>query len=214
MKDDRLIFSPPGYSKMVEAVCSTADGESYWQLFMGCLDSCGHIFEELPLYCCYYRYFVPIDYSHPEFDAYDDSFWNLLFQMLFAENDDTVMIGGDGGLPEIEFTFSDGVRRTVSSLSLDELTTLTQMLAANAFATTEADIIDMGALGFPHYDEDDMLIVPKKDFLSAFRNVRSNEPEKLEVLERMYQRIITCDFRTFPYRLPGILARARLSDKT
>lgn len=214
MENIRLKFSPSGYARMVEAVCSTAEGESYWQLFMGCLDSCGHIFEELPLYYCYYRYFVPIDYSHPEFDAYDDSFWNLLFQMLFAENDDTVMIDGACGLPEIEFTFSSGERRTVSSLSPDELTALTQRLAANAFAMTEADIIDMGALGFPHYDEDDLLIVSKKDFLSAFCNVRSNEQEKLEVLERMYQRIVECDFRTFPYRLPGILARERFNDRT
>lgn len=214
MKDDRLTFSPSGYARMVEAVCSTADGASYWRLFMDCLDCCGYIFEELPLYYSYYRYFVPIAYSHPEFDTYDDSFWDLLFQMLFAENDDTIIIDGDGGLPEIEFNLNGGERRTVSSLSLDELTELIQVLAANTFATTEADIIDMGALGFTHHYEENMLIVSKKDFLSAFHNVRNNDKEKLEVLERMYRRIVMCDFRTFPYRLPVILARKTLSDKT
>lgn len=201
MENSGLKFSPSGYARMVEAVCSTADGAAYWQLFMGCLDSCGYIFEELPLYYCYYRHFVPMAYRHPEFDAYDNSFWNLLFQMLFAEKDDTTMIDGNGNLPEIEFTFGDGERRTVSSLSLDELKALAQVLATNAFAETEANLIDMGAFGFPHCNDDSPFVVSKKAFLAEFFDVRTLERERQEILERLYQRIVACDFRTFPFRL-------------
>ena len=41
-------------------------------------------YESLPIYKCYYCFFTPIEYLHPNFDECDESIWPILFQMLYG----------------------------------------------------------------------------------------------------------------------------------
>ena len=99
------------------------------------------VYEETPLFKYYYRFLTPIEYNHPNFKECEDSYWPMLFQLLFGEGENIKIIDEGNGLPEIEFDYCEGERRTVSSLTLEELKFITSELAVKAFTNTLVDIL-------------------------------------------------------------------------
>ena len=160
-------------------------------------------YEENPLYKYYYRFLTPIEYSHPDYDECEDRYWPMLFQLLFGEGTNVKVIDGENGLPEIEFDYCEDERRTVSSLTLEELKNLTSELAVKAFTDTLVEILGYNKQMDNDYADilrGDQLIL-KEEFHALYN---TDQPyasdEDIAFVDKLYARIKECDLQTFPYK--------------
>ena len=162
-------------------------------------------YKENPIYKYFYRFLTPIEYNHHDFKECENSYWSILFQLLFGEGENVQIVNGeDYELPEIEFDYCEDERRTVSSLTLDELKSITSELAVKAFTSTLVNIISNPKLMNTDYADmpkGDQLIL--KEELHALYN--TDQPnacaEDIAFVDNLYSRIKECDLQTFPYRL-------------
>ena len=161
------------------------------------------VYEETPLYKYYYRFLTPIEYNHPDYNECEDSYWPMLFQLLFGEGKNVKVIDGSNGLPEIEFDYCEDERRTVSSLTLDELKFITSELAVKALTDTLVDILGYEKLMDADYASTlrmDQLIL-KEEFHALYNTDQPRtKAEDIAFVESLYARIKDCDLQTFPYK--------------
>lgn len=162
-----------------------------------------NVYEETPLYKYYYRFLTPIEYNHPDYNECEDSYWPMLFQLLFGEGKNVKVIDGSNVLPEIEFDYCEDERRTVSSLTMDELKFITSELAVKAFTDTLVDILGYEKLMDANYVSTlrtDQLIL-KEEFHALYNTDQPDaSAEEIAFVERLYARIKDCDLQTFPYK--------------
>ena len=160
-------------------------------------------YEENPLYKYYYRFLTPIEYSHPDYEECEDSYWPMLFQLLFGEGKNVKIIDGENGIPEIEFDYCDDERRTVSSLTLEELKFITSELAVKAFTDTLVEILGYDKQMDNDYADilrNDQLIL-KEEFHALYNTDQPNaSDEDIAFVDKLYARIKECDLQTFPYK--------------
>ena len=160
-------------------------------------------YEENPLYKYYYRFLTPIEYSHPDYEECEDSYWPMLFQLLFGEGKNVKIIDGENGIPEIEFDYCEDERRTVSSLTLEELKFITSELAVKAFTDTLVEILGYDKQVDNDYADilrDDQLIL-KEEFHALYNTDQPNaSDEDIAFVDKLYARIKECDLQTFPYK--------------
>lgn len=165
-------------------------------------------YESLPIYKCYYRFFTPIKYHHPDFKECDDSIWPILFQMLYGsfqsecDVDDNMI-----GLPEIKFTYySDKERtkyvfmnRTISSLTLEELKELLSDLITEALTNISVSLLEYRNASFMS-DENlqDIQLWSELDFYRLFD--ASVSDEGISLLNTMYKKIEDCSNQTCIYQ--------------
>ena len=169
-------------------------------------DSTGHdllVYEESPLFRYFYRFLIPIEYNHPDYKECENSYWSILFQLLFAESENVKVIAGDNGLPKIEFDYCEDERRTVSSLTLDELRWITSELSVKALTNTLVDILGYEKQMDTDYAnrlKTDQLIL-KEEFYALYNIDRPDaSTEDIAIVEKLYARIKECDLQTFPYK--------------
>lgn len=169
-------------------------------------DKTGHdllVYEETPLFKWFFRFLIPIEYNHPDYKECASDYWPLLFQLLFAEGENVKVIDGENGLPEIEFEYSDEERRTVSSLTLEELRLCTSMLSIRVITCTLIDIIKYEKqidVDYANRLKDDQLIL-KEEFHALYKTDQPDaSAEDIEFVEKMYARIKECDLQTFRYK--------------
>lgn len=157
-------------------------------------------YESLPIYKCYYRFFAPIEYHHPDFKECAESVWPMLFQMLFGSFEAQCNIGdNEDGLPEIEFTFQRFEGRTVSSLSLDELKGLLSDLLTEALTDISVKLLDFQdasimSIDLPISDQ----LIPEQDFYRLFNTCASDE--NASFLSAMYEKMDDCFSQTVFYQ--------------
>ena len=195
---------PLGYEWVLEDIRLVDDGAGV--SFLNTVkDSTGNsldVYTETPLYKYFYRYLTPIEYSHPDYEVCED-YWPMLFQLLFGEGKNVKVIDGDNGLPEIEFAYCEDERRTVSSLTLDELKFITSELAVKAFTDTLVEILGYDKQMDNDYADimrDDQLIL-KEEFHALYNIDQPNaSAEDIAFVDRLYARIKECDLQTFPYK--------------
>lgn len=169
-------------------------------------DSTGHdllVYEESPLFRYFYRFLIPIEYNHPDYKECEDSYWPMLFQLLFGEGKNVKVIDGSNGLPEIEFDYCEDERRTVSSLTLEELKNLTSELAVKAFTDTLVEILGYNKQMDNDYADilrGDQLIL-KEEFHALYNTDQPDaSDEDIAFVDKLYARIKECDLQTFPYK--------------
>jgi len=154
----------------------------------------------LPIYKCYYRFFTPIAYHHPDFEECEEDVWPMLFQMLygsFQAKCKAVDVGDE--LPEIQFSFRDYVNRIISSLTIDEVEDLLTDLMIDALTNTSVNLIDY-RIG-NNWTEKTLVsgrLISKQDFFHLFDALV--DPEEPSFLDEMYERIKECDIQTVFYR--------------
>lgn len=196
---------PLGYEWVLEDIRLVDDGAGV--SFLNTVkDSTGNsldVYTETPLYKYFYRFLTPIKYSHPDYEVCEDSYWPMLFQLLFGEGKNVKVIDGDNGLPEIEFDYCEDERRTVSSLTLDELKFITSELAVKAFTDTLVEILGYDKQMDNDYADilrGDQLIL-KEEFHALYNIDQPNaSAEDIAFVDRLYARIKECDLQTFPYK--------------
>ena len=195
---------PLGYEWVLEDIRLVDDGAGV--SFLNTVkDSTGNsldVYTETPLYKYFYRYLTPIEYSHPDYEVCED-YWPMLFQLLFGEGKNVKVIDGDNGLPEIEFDYCEDERRTVSSLTLDELKFITSELAVKAFTDTLVEILGYDKQMDNDYADilrGDQLIL-KEEFHALYNTDQPNaSAEEIAFVDKLYARIKECDLQTFPYK--------------
>lgn len=195
---------PLGYEWVLEDIRLVDDGAGV--SFLNTVkDSTGNsldVYTETPLYKYFYRFLTPIEYSHPDYEVCED-YWPMLFQLLFGEGKNVKVIGGENGLPEIEFDYCKDERRTVSSLTLEELKFITSELAVKAFTDTLVEILGYDKQMDNDYADilrDDQLIL-KEEFHALYNIDPPNaSAEDIAFVDRLYARIKECDLQTFPYK--------------
>ena len=195
---------PLGYEWIMEDIRLVDDGAGV--SFLNTVkESTGNnldVYEENPLYKYYYRFLRPIEYSHPDYEVCED-YWPMLFQLLFGEGKNVKVIDGDNGLPEIEFDYCEDERRTVSSLTLDELKFITSELAVKAFTDTLVEILGYDKQMDNNYADilrGDQLIL-KEEFHALYNTDQPNaSAEEIAFVDKLYARIKECDLQTFPYK--------------
>lgn len=195
---------PLGYEWVLEDIRLVDDGAGV--LFLNTVkDSTGNsldVYTETPLYKYFYRFLKPIEYSHPDYEVCED-YWPMLFQLLFGEGKNVKVIDGDNGLPEIEFDYCEDERRTVSSLTLDELKFITSELAVKAFTDTLVEILGYDKQMDNDYADilrGDQLIL-KEEFHALYNTDQPNaSAEEIAFVDKLYARIKECDLQTFPYK--------------
>lgn len=203
---------PLGYEWIMEDIRLVEDGAgvSFLETAKNYLEKDGKstgnellTYEENPLYKYYYRFLTPIEYSHPDYGECEDSYWPMLFQLLFGEGKNVKVIDGDNGLPEIEFDYCEDERRTVSSLTLEELKFITSELAVKAFTDTLVEILGYDKQMDNDYADilrGDQLIL-KEEFHALYNIDQPNaSAEDIAFVDRLYARIKECDLQTFPYK--------------
>ena len=203
---------PLGYEWIMEDIRLVEDGAgvSFLETVKNYLEKDGKstgnellTYEENPLYKYYYRFLTPIKYCHPDYEVCEDSYWPMLFQLLFGEGKNVKVIDGDNGLPEIEFDYCEDERRTVSSLTLDELKFITSELAVKAFTDTLVEILGYDKQMDNDYADilrDDQLIL-KEEFHALYNTDQPNaSAEEIAFVDKLYSRIKECDLQTFPYK--------------
>ena len=161
-------------------------------------------YENLPAYFYYLRFFIPIEYSHPDFKECDDSVWPMLFQLLFSNPDVTCrVIDIEDCLPEIEFTYDYFNETYISYLTLCDLKDLLDSLLSDMFAKTSVEMLDFNNIDFPYSLQfhNDRLIHRKEFFkMYGYDKVELIPAKQLDLLEKMYSRIKNCDIQTVLYR--------------
>lgn len=161
-------------------------------------------YETQPAYKYYCRFFVPIQYSHPDFEVCGDSVWAMLFQLLFSNFNTTCkVIDKKEELPEIEFS-RDGFQNVkISELLLKELLDLLDYLLLDMFGDFTVFLIDFKNINKQQLEKirTDRL-VRRFDFfkLYGFDDIEQMPKKELEQLEKLYARIKKCDLQTKIYR--------------
>jgi len=196
---------PLGWEWILEDVRLVEDGAGT-SFLKTVKDSTGHdllVYEESPLFKYFYRFLTPIEYNHPNYKECEDSYWSILFQLLFAESENVYVIAGDNGLPEIEFDYCENERRIVSSLTLDELKWITSELSVKALTSTLVDILRYEKQMDTDYAnrlKEDQLIL-KEEFHALYNTDQPDaSAEDIAFVDKLYARIKECDLQTFPYK--------------
>lgn len=195
---------PLGYEWVLEDIRLVDDGAGV--SFLNTVkDSTGNsldVYTETPLYKYFYRFLTPIEYSHPDYEVCED-YWPMLFQLLFGEGKNVKIVDGENGVPEIEFDYCEEERRTVSSLTLEELKFITSGLAVKAFTDTLVEILGYNKQMDNDYADilrDDQLIL-KEEFHALYNTVQPDaSTEEVAFVDKLYARIKECDLQTFPYK--------------
>ena len=196
---------PLGYEWIMEDISLVEDGAgvSFLNTVKESIGNNLDVYEENPLYKYYYRFLTPIEYSHPDYGECEDSYWPMLFQLLFGEGKNVKVIDGENGLPEIEFDYCEDGRRTVSSLTLEELKFITSELAVKAFTDTLVEILGYDKQKDNDYADilrDDQLIL-KEEFHALYNTDQPDaSDEDIAFVDKLYARIKECDLQTFPYK--------------
>lgn len=175
--------------------------QEFWTVYSGHFGDDTFVdYESLPIYKCYYRFFTPIEYHHPEFEECDESIWPILFQMLYGSfKSQCQVIDAEQGLPEIEFSYEHFQERTISSLNLEELKELLSDLITEALTDLSVNL-----LGFQNESVLSMeqsqnnQLMSERDFYHLFDANVSDE--NASFLGTMYERIKECSLQTLLYQ--------------
>lgn len=175
--------------------------QNFWTVYSGQLEEVViRDYESLPIYKCYYRFFTPIEYHHPDFEECDESIWPILFQMLYGSfKSQCQVIDAEQGLPEIEFTYEHFQERTISSLNLEELKELLSDLVTEALTDLSVNLLGFqneNALSLEQSPNNQRM--SERDFYHLFDANVSDE--NASFLGAMYERIKECSLQTLLYQ--------------
>ena len=175
--------------------------QNFWTVYSGQLEEdVIRDYESLPIYKCYYRFFTPIEYHHPDFEECDESIWPILFQMLYGSfKSQCQVIDAEQGLPEIEFSYEHFQDRTISSLNLEELKELLSDLVTEALTDLSVNLLGFqneNALSLEQSPNNQLM--SERDFYHLFDANVSDE--NASFLGTMYERIKECSLQTLLYQ--------------
>ena len=175
--------------------------QTFWSVYSGHFGEDTFVdYESLPIYKCYYRFFTPIEYLHPNFDECDESIWPILFQMLYGSlKSQCQVIDVDQDLPEIEFSYEHFQDRTISSLTLEELKELLSDLITEALVDISVNLLGyQNEIVLSEEQSQNNQLISERDFYHIFDANVSDE--NASFLGMMYEKIKECNLQTLLYQ--------------
>lgn len=190
-----------GYDWLLWDIRSTREGASFLETIDGVYGDKLLAYEDLPMYKYFYRFMKPIPYKHPDFEECESDFWDILFQLVFAESEEVKIIDVQDGLPEIEFFFMQYRSFNLADLSLKEIKDITSALTCQAFTNTMVSFYRM-----PIDDDYAQTLsseVPPLDVQLSQLYTPSPDmnDDDMEFIDRVRTKIRDYDDLTFGYRL-------------
>ena len=194
-------------------VSETCDSEVEWEqggkqsssISDGQIDALKTIvtaFKDMPSYDYYYRFIIPVEYEHPDFEGCDKETWDVLYQLLFGSfrTDCHLKEYFDGTL-ELCFCDAEGFDRAVSDLSVYEL----DVLIFNLWIALGVDVLPVTEPEQLNLDIEIECkgcdLITKEEFYSLYKIEKNGKNDNLsEMLEKMYDKIVKSDSESFVYR--------------
>lgn len=176
--------------------------QNFWELYSShACDEPINNYESLPIYKCYYRFFTPIEYLHPDFEECDESIWPILFQMLYGSFvSQCQVIDAEHDLPEIKFSYEQFQDRTISSLSLEELKELLSDLITEALVSISVNLVGyQNETVLSKEQSQNNQLMSERDFYRLFNANVSDE--NASFLGTMYEKIKECNLQTLLYQI-------------
>lgn len=159
-------------------------------------------FKDMPSYDYYYRFIIPVEYEHPDFEGCDKETWDVLYQLLFGNfRIDCHLKEYIDGTLELCFCDAEGFDRAVSDLSVYELDVLIFnlwiALGVDVFPVTEPEQLNLDVEIECKGDD----LITKEEFFSLYKFDKNGLNDNLtEMLEKMYDKIVKSDSESFVYR--------------
>lgn len=201
VKEDENGEPALGYAWIIRDIRSTNEGAGFLETLRNAYKSQLMDYYELTLYKYFYRFMRPIDYHHPDFGECEPNFWDIFFQLIFAEADEVKVFDGECNNPEIQFTFSGFEPMTVSQLTLEELKTITSEMAVQAFTSSFVGLYQL-TINKDYAETLSDTNPPLDDEIHSMLNNSSEMSEEATLfIEQVCSRIKRYDLLTFPYRL-------------
>ena len=159
-------------------------------------------FKDMPSYDYYYRFIIPVEYEHPDFEGCEEETWDVLYQLLFGNfRIDCHLKEYIDGTLELCFCDAEGFDRAVSDLSVYEL----DVLIFNLWIALGVDVLPVTEPEQLNLDveieckEGDL--ITKEEFFSLYKFDKNGLNDNLiEMLEKMYDKIVKSDSESFVYR--------------
>lgn len=195
-EDEECILS---YDWIIDKILSTKEGADFLNSYRGLIKNDCSVFNSLPIYQYFYRFISPIDYHHPQIVCID-SFWDILFQLLFAEAEEVKILKKSDGDPEIEISFENFKHIIVSEMNIDEIKELTYSLAVKAFTETSVHIASFDTNEkYSHCIRNDS---PLLEELMILYNCKEDisKKEDVEFVKHIYMRTQNYILQTLPYK--------------
>lgn len=199
-KRGRRIDVPLGYNWIIQDIRSIQEGSDFLDSYIQVLGNDLTVFEDIPMYKYYYRFFKPIKYHHPTFKDCEESFWDLFFQLVFAEGTKPRIIPGRNGVPELSFCFTGYPRLHTSEISLTDYKKITSDMAAQAFTKTGVEMLGVS------FNNEYALTLPcdrpplRSEIIQLYGYDDSNDSIH-SFVKSICDRIRNYDLQTFEYRL-------------
>lgn len=201
VKEDEDTEPALGYAWIIKDIRSTEEGAAFLETLRNAYKDQLLEYSELALYKYYYRFMQPIEYHHPDFDNCEANFWDIFFQLIFAEADEVKMVDGECGIPEIIFTFPGYEPMTVSQLTLEELKSITSEMAVQAFTSSFVGLYQL-TINKDYAETLSDINPPLDEEIHSMLNNSSEMSEEATLfIEQVCSRIKRYDLLTFPYRL-------------
>lgn len=199
-EDDEII----DYHQILKEMSKLAEAREFLDTYQTCVGpNVIDNYETLPAYKYYYRFFMPIEYHHPDIKGCDESVWPMLFQLLLGNIDAKCRIIDRGdNCPDLDVEY-ENYKGLVSELSKKELRDLLENLVTDMLLKVGVELI-----GYKHingvYGEtiNTSRLVRRKEFLElyGYKNEESIPEDEKEFFELMYSKIKECDIKTLIYR--------------
>ena len=198
---DSLGFESVDYHWIIEDIKSLEEGQVFLNIYAKQVgEDALSDYECLPVYKCYYRFFVPIAYQHPDFLECDEEVWPMLFQLLYGNfHTECKLIDNGDRLPDIQFVYQDEDSRLVSELNLEEVKKLLSDLMTEAFTDISVNLISLKIThGLAESPFAMNHLMSKQEYFRIFDTIVSDDAPSF--LGSMYEKIKECDIQTALYR--------------
>lgn len=190
------------YQQILKGICTMEAAREFLATYQECvgpniLDD----YETSPAFKFYYRFFIPIEYHHPDIKGCDDTVWPMLYQLLFGNYDATCQIIDRGiECPEIEFSY-DKYGGLVSDLSKTDLKNLLEDLVIDMLVHVSVELIGYHDINKDYGNEiNPNRLVRWREFLKLYGYDDIGGFPGDGIIEKMYSRIKDCDIKTLIYR--------------
>ena len=199
-EDDEFI----DYHQVLKQMLTLAEARQFVDTYQSCVGpNVVDNYETNPAYKYYYRFFLPIEYNHPNIAGCDESVWSMLFQLLWGNIDAQCRIVDRGeNCPDIAVEY-ENYSGLVSELSKNGLKDLLDSLVTDMLTKVGVELIGYKQINREYGDTiNTSRLVRRKEFLElyGYKNEESIPEDEKEFFELMYSKIKDCDIKTLIYR--------------
>lgn len=159
-------------------------------------------FKESSAYLCYYQFFIPVEYKHPQFEECEEDFWRVLYQLMFGSMMWKCYFAGVG---EPDILVHDNKVESfdfvVAFFSLDDIYNLFMSLLCESLLVNTLPKMPMDVMPAVTIDNDtgEGMLISRVAFRDLYR-YNSRNYNMISRLDDLHIKIEKCYAESFIYR--------------